>query len=191
MTLKKPSDALHVDFIQTPLGGAIGLTHCPGRRSLDAKGRQWDRDLASDVAALKQQDITAVVSLLAQEELQQHGAGDIGSLLDQAQMDWLQFPISDYGIPSAEVTRRWTQTVPQLLQYLQEGQKVVIHCAAGYGRTGMMTAALLVAMGVDAQTAIALVRAARPGTIETPEQEAFICNLQSASDQTIPPEPSP
>lgn len=189
MILKKSPDELHVDFVQTPLGGAIGLTHCPGRRSLDAKGRQWDRDLESDVAALKSQDIVAVVSLLAQEELRQHGAGDIGSFVKQAKMAWLQFPISDYGIPTVQVTESWMMAVPQLLKYLEKGQRVVIHCAAGYGRTGMMTATLLVAMGVDAHTAIALVRSARPGAIETPEQEAFVCNLQIAWDQTNPSEP--
>jgi len=178
MTTKNSANPLQVDFIQTPLGGAIGLTHCPGRRSLDATGKQWDRDLAQDITALKDQDITAVVSLLAQQELLHHGAGDIETLLSQAKIDWHQFPISDFGTPSAEVIQRWAETVPQLLQHLQEGQKVVIHCAAGYGRTGMMTAALLVAMGVDAEKAIALVRAARPGTIETPEQEAFIRGLQ-------------
>ena len=175
---------LEIDFIQRPLGGMIGLTHCPGRSSLDAKGRKWNRNLASDVATLKQNDITAVVSLLAQEELQHHGAGSIQDLLSQARISWLQFPISDFGIPTPEVTRRWTQTVPQLLEYLHGGRKVVIHCAAGYGRTGMMTAALLVAMGVDASSAIALVRAARAGTSETPEQGAFIYSLQYFSDNS-------
>lgn len=177
MTTENAANSLKVDFIPTPLGGAIGLTHCPGRRSLDATGKQWNRDLATDIAALKNQDIAAVVSLLAQQELVHHGAGDIEALLSQAEIDWHQFPISDFGIPSAEVTMRWAETVPQLLQHLQAGQRVVIHCAAGYGRTGMMTAALLVAMGIDAEKAIAVVRAARPGTIETLEQEAFIRGL--------------
>jgi len=178
MTKKTSPNSLQVDFIQTLLGGQIGLTHCPGRCSLDAAGKQWDRDLAQDVAALKDFKISVVVSLLAQQELQHHGAGDIEVLLSQAQIGWYQFPISDFGTPSVEVTKRWTQTVPYLLQHLKEGKKMLIHCAAGYGRTGMMTAALLVAMGVDPEKAIALVRTARPGTIETPEQEAFIRNLQ-------------
>jgi uncharacterized protein (DUF486 family) len=52
------------------------------------------------------------------------------------------------------------------------GKQLVIHCAAGYGRTGMMAAALLVAMGVDSEEAIAREREARPGSIETPGQEA-------------------
>ena len=178
MPTENPANPLQIDFIQTPLGGAIGLTHCPGRRSLDATGKQWDRNLAQDIAALKDQDIAAVVSLLAKQELLHHGAENMEALLSQSEIDWHQFPISDFGIPSAEVTKRWAEALPQLLQYLQEGQKVVIHCAAGYGRTGMMTAALLVAMGVDAEQAIALVRAARPGTIETPDQETFIRGLQ-------------
>jgi ADP-ribosyl-[dinitrogen reductase] hydrolase len=179
MTKKNGSDFLHVDFIQTPLGGQIGLTHCPGRSSLDGSGKKWSRDLAQDVAAIKDHNIAVVISLLSQEELKHHGAGDIGELLNQAQIEWRQFPIADFGTPSAEVAERWAQTMPSLLTHLQKGQKILIHCAAGYGRTGMMTATLLVAMGIDAEKAIKNVRLVRPGTIETPEQEAFIRSLQT------------
>jgi protein-tyrosine phosphatase len=119
MDTKTSANPLQVDFIQTPLGGAIGLTHCPGRRSLDAAGKQWDRDLAQDIKTLKDQDISAVVSLLAQQELQHHGAGNIETLLSQAEIDWHQFPISDFGTPSAEVIQRWAETLPRLLQQLQ------------------------------------------------------------------------
>lgn len=180
MTKKNAPPLLHVDFIQTPLGGQIGLTHCPGRSSLDATGKQWNRDLAQDITAIKDHNIAVVVSLLARKELEHHGAGAIEELLNQAQIDWRQFPIPDFGTPSTEVAELWAQTVPSLLAHLQKGQKVLIHCAAGYGRTGMMTAALLVAMGIDAEKAIESVRSARPGTIETSEQEAFIQSLQSS-----------
>jgi ADP-ribosyl-[dinitrogen reductase] hydrolase len=179
MTKKNGSDFLHVDFIQTPLVGQIGLTHCPGRSSLDAAGKQWNRDLAQDVAAIKHHNIAVVISLLSQEELRHHGAGDIEELLSKAQIEWCQFPITDFGTPSAEVAEHWAQTMPSLLTHLQKGQKILIHCAAGYGRTGMMTATLLVAMGIDAEKAVENVRLVRPGTIETPEQEAFIRSLQT------------
>lgn len=180
MTNKNAPPFLHIDFIQTPLDGQIGLTHCPGRSSLDAAGKQWGRDLAQDITAIKDHNIAIVVSLLAHEELEHHGAGDIEELLSQAQIEWRQFPISDFGTPSTEVAERWKQAAPSLLAHLQKGHKVLIHCAAGYGRTGMMTAALLVAMGVDAEKAIKNVRSARPGTIETAEQEAFIRSLHSS-----------
>ena len=179
MTQTNSPNVLHVDFIQTPLGGQIGLTHCLGRCGLDATGKQWNRDLAQDIAALKDLEISFVISLLAQQELQHHGAGNIEAQLKQAQIGWYQFPIADFGTPSLDVTTRWMQTVPSLLQYLKEGKNVLIHCAAGFGRTGMMSATLLVAMGVDPERAITLVRSSRPGTIETPEQEAYIRNVQA------------
>ena len=40
--------------------------------------------------------------------------------------------------------------------------------------TGTIAALLLGAFGVDGDDAIRRVRAARPGTLETPEQEAFV-----------------
>lgn len=178
MSKKNFAKLLEVDYILSPLGGAIGLTHCPGRCSIDNTGKQWNRDLAEDIASLKNQNITAVVSLLGSEELVYHGAQGIKSLLTQARIKWYQFPIPDFGVPSSETMKLWLEALPQLLKHMQEGQKVVVHCAAGYGRTGMMTAALLIAMGVETEEAIASVRAARPGTIETPAQEAFIRSLQ-------------
>jgi protein-tyrosine phosphatase len=162
---------LHIDYVQTPLGGQIGLTHCLGRCSLDAAGKQWSRDLTQDVATLKDLKVSVVVL--------HHGAGNIEALLNQAKIVWYQFPIADFGTPSPEVTTRWLKTVPHLLQHLKDGENILIHCAAGFGRTGMMSAALLVAMGVASEKAIRLVRASRPGTIETPGQEAFIQNLQT------------
>lgn len=51
---------------------------------------------------------------------------------------------------------------------------MLVHCAAGLGRTGTFAAALLHSHGIAADAAIAMVRATRPGAIETPEQLAFI-----------------
>ena len=45
------------------------------------------------------------------------------------------------------------------------------HCRGGLGRAGMISARLLVESGVEPEVAIAKVRAARPGAIETREQE--------------------
>jgi atypical dual specificity phosphatase len=54
---------------------------------------------------------------------------------------------------------------------LSDGQRVVVHCGAGLGRTGTMLAAYLVSQGAEADDAIAQVRAARPGSVETLQQE--------------------
>ena len=49
-----------------------------------------------------------------------------------------------------------------------------VHCRGGLGRAGMISARLLVESGVEPNAAIERVRAARPGAIETPQQEEWV-----------------
>jgi atypical dual specificity phosphatase len=51
------------------------------------------------------------------------------------------------------------------------GKPVGVHCTAGLGRSGTMSAVFLVAQGASAEEAINSVRRLRPGSIETPAQE--------------------
>ena len=50
----------------------------------------------------------------------------------------------------------------------------ILHCDAGLGRTGTVLAAYLVSRGESASAALEKVRAMRPGSVETPDQEQVI-----------------
>ena len=49
------------------------------------------------------------------------------------------------------------------------GKRVLVHCAAGINRSGLLAAASLIREGYDADDAIETVRAARTGALNNPE----------------------
>jgi atypical dual specificity phosphatase len=64
-------------------------------------------------------------------------------------------------------------------QAIERGERVAVHCGAGLGRTGTMLAAYFVSIGCAAEEAMARVRAVRPGSIETLEQEQAVHDFAS------------
>ena len=83
----------------------------------------------------------------------------------------VRHPIADMGVPADRAG--FGDLVDSITSSVRGGQSIVVCCLAGYGRTGMTVACALVDARVPAESAIALVRAARPGTIETEEQLAY------------------
>jgi atypical dual specificity phosphatase len=78
-------------------------------------------------------------------------------------------PIASQVSPSDEQVERVCRIVRRALR---DGQRVYVHCHAGCGRTGTLVACYLVYHHrLDADTAMARVRALRPCSIETDGQE--------------------
>ena len=87
---------------------------------------------------------------------------------------YLHFPIEDMSIPDdINLTR---QTILRVISDIKEKQAVYLfHCYAGYGRTGLMAALYFIEMyGFKPYKAIMTVRALRPSSIETYQQEQFV-----------------
>ncbi len=100
----------------------------------------------------------------------------------RAGLDCHCLPIEDFSVPSATTLSEWEALAPQLADDLRSGRGLVFLCKAGFGRSGMMSARLMVEMGVDPEEAISRIRAARAGAIETPAQEAFVRHGRPAND---------
>jgi atypical dual specificity phosphatase len=92
-------------------------------------------------------------------------------MLTRLDMRELHLPVPDFTAPSQEQLARGVQVMRETVN---GGAAVAVHCGAGLGRTGTLVACYLVAGGLSAEEAIAKVRRLRPGSIETPEQEAAV-----------------
>ena len=71
---------------------------------------------------------------------------------------WLHLPMRNFGLP--EDAPAFRREVEGIAQALRAGESVLLHCAAGLGRTGTAAACVLKALGVDAHDALQRVREA-------------------------------
>lgn len=84
-----------------------------------------------------------------------------------------RFPsqIGKYRIPKA----RLATALEILDRELASGRNVVLHCRQGIGRTGLVAACLFLTKGLDPETAVQRLSAARGLTVpQTPEQRQWI-----------------
>lgn len=159
--------ALRLDWVEIPgfEKGTLALTILPGRRDKH-------RHLSTDLAELKKQGITRVLSLLQQDEMDHFGVSDLLSSYDQAGLSCLHRPFLDQGVPSFE---EMDGLIAWLEAGLASGQKTLVHCVGGLGRSGLVAACLLVHRGIDAREAVARVRRARSiRAVESELQERFL-----------------
>ena len=168
-----PVDFLRDDEVGTP--GRLGMTFAPGMWAGSVRGR-WERDLAADMRVLEEEHETDVlVSLMEDHEYRGYR---IPELLEQesiGNIEILRFAIEDMGVPREAESERFQTFVQDVVRRLEEDQNVVVHCRGGLGRTGTLAACVLVALGRHAaDEAIAAVREARKGTVQTREQEDFV-----------------
>lgn len=167
------SHPLRIDSL--PVGnGHLGLTLCPGKKGDSIYGAGWDRDLNVDLDVIKAWGAVAVLTLIEESEFDMLSVNRLGGAVKASGLDWHHFPVPDLEVPTHEAMTHWRELSPRLHRILENGGRVLIHCHGGLGRAGTMAALLLVERGRPASEAMALVRAARPGAIETVVQERFV-----------------
>ncbi len=120
-----------------------------------------------------------VISLITANEMLELGLESLPDACASRGLLWWHHPISDMQPPSAEFDECWHEQGSNLHSLLDSGGTAVLHCWSGKGRTGTVAARILVERGVSVSEAMRLVRACRPGAIETEEQEHYVLGLQA------------
>ncbi len=168
-----------IDAVAVPGGeGRIGMLACPGTGSGFAVTPER---LAADLDALAGWGARLLITLNEHQELEYLGLQDLSRWVRERGIEHLHLPVRDMSVPGRDFERRWRELGPAVRARLAAGERIAVHCWAGLGRSGMLAARLLVELGSAPQAAIEAVRAARPGAIQTLEQEEHVRRIRPLS----------
>ncbi len=114
----------------------------------------------SQIKWIKEQGVDVIISL-TESPLPRDWVEKLG-------LKYFHAPIEDHSCPDPETLKR---IVEKIFDEISGGRKILVHCAAGLGRTGTVLAAyLMVRDDLTPEDAIKAIRELRPGSIE-PNQE--------------------
>ena len=106
------------------------------------RGGDW---LEDDLRSLKMREVDVLVCLMEKDELYELGMKEEGSLCSEIGIEFIHFPIPDFGLPTDEIAVK--KLLLQLKELVENSKKVVVHCRMGIGRSSTIAAATLILMG--------------------------------------------
>jgi predicted protein tyrosine phosphatase len=152
-----------VYWVPGPWRGRLGIVPRP-------RGGDW---LGGETVAWRDAGIDFVVSLLEPEEETQLILQGEAAAAATSGIDFRPFPIPDRGVPSSRESV--AELACEIVDVLDMGRNVAVHCRQGIGRSAMIVGSVLVASGADATTALDAIGQSRGLTVpETPEQRQWL-----------------
>lgn len=130
--------------------------HVPGSLWLGSMPGRFETWNAFEAQA-RQAGLALVVCLTPRDELAElspvyHRAVAQGVL----PFRWMQVSMRNFGVP--EDKAQFRRDIEEIAHALRRGDAVLLHCAAGMGRTGSTAACVLKALGLDTEEALQRVR---------------------------------
>lgn len=156
----------NVFWVVGPWPGTLGILLRP-------RGGDW---LADETVAWRESGIDVVVSLLEPEEEAQLGLEGEAATAVASGIDFRRFPIPDRGVPASRAGV--VALADDIIDALDAGKNVAVHCRQGIGRSGLIVGGVLVAAGADLAEALRAIEESRGlGVPETEEQRRWLSDL--------------
>lgn len=171
--------AVKVFWIPGPWPGKLGIVPRP-------RGGDW---LADEMKAWREAGIDAVVSLLEPEEEAQLVLDAEATAASASGVEFIAFPIPDRGVPSS--LQSMAALTGRIVEALEGGRNVSVHCRQGIGRSALTAGAVLVAAGESPDSAFATIKEARGVEVpETEEQRRWLGDFAASLPAPTAPERS-
>ena len=149
---------------------SFGVSNCPGKHQNNLLKKL---SLKNDLSSIWDQEINCIVSLITKDELKKLDINDFDKTITEYGFEHYSVEIQDLGIPSTNQLGTFKILTKNIIVAIKTEKKVLIHCNAGLGRSGLF-AGILVKEMTDINHPIDYIRKFRKGAIETKEQEEFI-----------------
>ena len=150
-------------WIPTPFPGRLAVAPRP-------RGGDW---LEDEMKGGREAGIDVVVSLLTPNEITEFELEREADAAQKSGIRFRSFPIVDRDVPASRTGL--LELVDEITQELTAARRVVVHCRQGIGRAGLVAAGVLIAAGIDPETAVARLTAARGRPVpETPDQRRWL-----------------
>jgi protein-tyrosine phosphatase len=147
----------------------------PGKLAIIPRPRGGDW-LEDEVRSWTRSGLDVIVSLLTPEEENELDLRGEAAHSRAVGLEFKPFPIRDRGVPSSR--KEALRFFDTLMERLQTGKAVGIHCRQGIGRSALVAASLLALAGVPPNLALERISAARGRPVpETQEQRSWVENL--------------
>jgi protein-tyrosine phosphatase len=153
----------------------------PPRFAIVARPEGGER-LRDDLAALRSGGIDILISFLPPDEAEYLGLADEARLAARVGLEFISYPVLDRTVP--EDIAGFRALIDRLAAEVRAGKRVGAHCRGCIGRSTVLIASLMIALGSDAETALDQIERARGFEVpDTPEQCVWIFNFQPAADR--------
>ena len=146
----------------------IILTPCPGTK---------DADLATSLNEIKEAGAEAILTFMTQAELDKNGLSDIGESIKAKGMSWFHLPIIDDEAPEAPFLSAWKTAGPAVHRLIAQGKSIAVHCKGGSGRTGLVSAQILLERGEKIEPLMKRIQILRPNAFTHACHRDYLKNL--------------